>query len=54
MKGMSGYLVVVRGERGQLRYAIMVYGAQSVTTGLVPMKLKWFAQCWDMILLVCQ
>ena len=45
MKGMCGYLVVVRGERGQLRYAIMECGAQSVMTGLVPMKLKWFAQC---------
>ena len=49
MKATCGYLVAIHGEKEQLRYVTVEYGAQCVTISLESMKPKLYAQCLDMI-----
>ena len=39
-------------ERDVLKYVLTEYGAQSVTPDGTDMKLKWYADSWDILLLV--
>ena len=39
-------------ERGVLKYVLTEYGAQSATTDGTDMKLKWYADSWDILLSV--